>query len=184
MANEVLQKAQTAIVIANTGDYVDPGLGARTDQIDLTGVIAGEARQSAKIDLGKASALLGTRFAVYASIEFLTAPVSGESVDIYIGFSPSDTDGTANPGGLTGADADYSGTAGDVLDDSLRQLEFIGSLITTADGTPVVQFQFIGWFVAAERRAIIVVDNNATPNFVGNAVDMAIRIVPYLDEVQ
>lgn len=184
MANEVLQKAQTAIVLADSVEPYAGDLGARTDQLDLDGLVAGAARQSAKVDLGKGAALLGTRFAVYAAIEFATAPVSGENVDIWIGFSPDAIAGTANPGGLTGADAAYDGTAGDDLDDSLRQLEFIGSLIATADATPVVQFQFIGWFVAVEQHASIVVDNNATPNFVGDAAEMAIRIVPYLDELQ
>lgn len=183
MANEILQKAQTAIVIADTTDYAGD-LGTRTDQIDLTSLASGAARQSDKVDLGGGAALLGTRFAVYIAIEFDVAPTSGDVVDIWIGFSPSATAGTANPGGLTGADAVYTGTAGDSLDDSLKQLEFVGPLIATADAATVVQFQYVGSFVAAERYASIVVDNNADQAFEGDAVEMAIRIVPYLDEVQ
>ena len=183
MANEVLQKAQTAIVLADTTDYAGD-LGTRTDQILLAALAAGAARQSDKVDLGKSATLLATRFAVYAAIEFDVAPTSGDNVDIWIGFSPSATAGTANPGGLTGADAGYTGTAGDSLDDSLKQLEFLGSLIATSDAATVVQFQFIGWFVAAERYASIVVDNNADQALEGDDVEMAIRIVPLLDEIQ
>ncbi len=184
MANEILQKAQTAIVLADSVEPYDGDLGARTDQLNLKDVAAGAARQSAKVDLGKASALLGTRFAVYAALEFASAPTSRDNVDFYVGFSPIVTPGTANPGGLSGADAAYSGTVGDVLDDSLPQLEYIGTMIATADGDPVVQFQFIGWFAAAERYASFVVDNNSAVAFHSDAVEMAIRVVPYLDEVQ
>lgn len=184
MANEVLQKAQTAIVLADSVEPYAGDLGARTDQIDLDALASGAARQSDKVDLGGGASLLATRFAVYAAIEFAVAPSSGDNVDIWIGFSPDAAAATANPGGLTGSDAAYSGTAGDSLDDSLKQLEFIGTLIATADATTVVQFQFIGWFVASERYASIVVDNNADQALVGDAVEMAIRIVPVLDEVQ
>ncbi len=184
MPNEILQKALSPeIVVANSGDYAGD-LGGQTDQIDLTSLGVGAARQSDKVDLGVGATLLGTRFAVYVAIEFDTVPPSGERVDIWIGFSPSAVAATANPGGLTGVDGAYSGTAGDLLDDSLKQLEFLGALIATSDAAPVVQFQFIGWFIAPERHVSFVVDNNTADAFEGDAIEMGIRIVRYVDEVQ
>lgn len=183
MANEVFQKAQTAIVVADTTDYAGD-LGTRTHQIDLTSLGAGAARQSAKVDLAISGAFLATRYAVYVAIEFDVAPTSGDRVDIWAGFSPSATAGTANPGGLSGADAAYTGTAGDSLDDSLKQLDFIGALIATVEIATTVQFQFVGWLYAAERHASFVVDNNADQALEGDAIEMAIRIVGYTDEIQ
>ena len=183
MANEILQKAKTPIVIADTTDYAGD-LGTRTDQIDLTSLAVGAARQSVKVDLGKGAALLGTRFDVYAAVEFAVVPSSGKVVDLWVGFSPSATAGTANPGGLSGADAAYNGTAGDSIPDSLQQLEFVGPLVATSDATTVVQYQYVGSFIARERYASFVVYNKADQALVADAVEMGIRIVPYLDEVQ
>lgn len=184
MPNEIYQKPKTAIVIADVTDYAGD-LGARTDQIDLTSLASGAARQSAKVDLETlASGLLAVRFAVIVAIEFAIAPSSGDRIDVWMGFSNSAVAGTANPGGLSGADAAYTGTAGDSLDDSLRQLDFLGALTATADATTVVQFQTVGWFVAPERHVSFVIDNNADQALVADAVEMGIRIVPYVDEVQ
>jgi hypothetical protein len=184
MANEVLIKHGTAIVIADTTDYAGD-LGTRTDQIDLTSLASGGARQSTKVDLEYlATDKFPRAWAVYAAIEFAVAPTSGNVVDFYVGFSPSATAGTANPGGLSGADSAYTGTSGDSLDDSLKQLVYIGSLIATADATTTVQFQSIGIITPLEQYASFVVDNNADQALVADAVEMAIRIVPLVDEVQ
>jgi hypothetical protein len=184
MPNEIYQKPKTAIVIADSADYAGD-LGARTDQIDLTSLASGAARESAKVDLETlASGLLAVRFAVFVAIEFAIAPSSGDRVDVWMGFSPDAAVGAANPGGLSGADGAYTGTAGDSLDDSLKQLDFLGALIATSDATTVVQFQAIGWFVASERYVSFVIDNNADQALVADAVEMGIRLIPYVDEVQ
>jgi len=183
MPNEIHQKPQTAIVVADATDYAGD-LGTRTDQIDLTSLAAGAARQSDKVDLAIAAPNLAELYAVYAAVEFAVAPTAGEVVDFYAGFSPSATPGTANPGGLSGADGAYSGTAGSSLDEAVRQLVFIGSLVATPDATTVVQFQFLGFVVAPERYVAFVADNNADQALVGDAVEMGIRVVPYTPEVQ
>ena len=183
MANDILQKAQTAIVICDDTDYAGD-LGVKSDQIDLTSLAAGAARQSAKFDLAVSGAFLPTRCSVTVAVEFDVAPGSGEVVDFWLGFSPSATAGTANPGGLTGSDAAYSGTAGDSLDDSLKQLTFVGSLVATADAATVVEFQTVGWFAPPLRYASLVVDNNTAQALEGDAIEMGILIVRYTDEVQ
>lgn len=188
MPNDILIEEKTPIVWANAGDYAGDG-GARTHQIDLTGVAATEAREGAKADVA-ASAHSGVAdrrapvFDVTVRIEFASAPVSGETVDIYMAPSLSETAATANPGGVSGVDGDYTGTAGDSLADSLKQLEFIGSLVCTADGTTVVQQQTVGRYSPGKRYVSPVVVNNATPAFVADAVEMSITMTPLVDEIQ
>lgn len=96
--------------------------GTPTDvQIDLTGVAAsGGARHSAKGSLGTPWAL---DWSVDACLEFETAPTDGGQVEFYWAASPSATAGTGNPGGVTGSDAAFTDTAG-----NLGQLMFIGIL--------------------------------------------------------
>jgi hypothetical protein len=187
MPNDVLIEQKTPIVWADSTDYAGDG-GARTHQIDLTGVAAAAARQGAKADVaaaaysGVADRRAGT-FAVTARIEFAAAPTDGDVVDIYMGPSLSGTAATANPGGLTGADAAYTGTAGSTLAESLMQLDFIGSLICTNDGTTVVLQQT--WVYSPSLPYVSpVVVNNGTPAFVADAVEMSITMTPLVDEIQ
>jgi len=62
-------------------------------------------------------------------------------VDVYWAASPHATAGTLNPGGCSGVDAAYTGTSGDSLDDSLMQLQYLGSISLTADADPLLQIQ-------------------------------------------
>ena len=164
----------TAIVWADTTDYSSTVTGlARTAQIDLTGVAAGAARQGAKVDFGLTRASL---FRVFVGIEFASASVSGEVVQIYHAGSPHATAGNANPGGTTGADAAYTGTAGDSLADSLTQLQFIGNLRTTSDNTTVVQYGTIGFLRGdeIERYGMPMVFFDTTGAAVADAVEMLV----------
>lgn len=184
MPTEALIKDGTAVVWADTTDYSSTASGlARTDQIDLTSLAAGSARQGAKADLGATRA---AKYEVLAAVEFVAASgvLSLEEVGIYLGFSPSATAANANPGGLSGSDAAYTGTAGDALADSLPQLEFVGALSTTTDNTTVVQYQKIGEVYAPSRYVIPVVYNNTTGAFVADAVEMYVAMLPIIDEVQ
>lgn len=177
MANEILLKDGTPIVWANSGDY---GGADRTHQIDLTSLADGAARQGAKADLGAARA---GRYRMIVWIEMDVAPASGAVIDFYWAASPHATAGTENPGGASGADAAYTGTAGDSLDDSLKQLIFVGSLVLTADAATVVQ-RMVFTFTPPLRYGMPVVDNNGGQAFEGDAVEMAIKVVPIIDEIQ
>jgi len=183
MANEILVKQNTPTVWANDGagggDYAGDG-GAETDDIDLTGVVASEAREGAKADLGAKRAPL---YAVTLRIEFATAPADGDTVDLYMGPSLSGTAATANPGELSGVDADYTGSTGSTLAESLLQLDLVGKLACTNDATALVQQQT---FVYAPplRYLSPVVHNNGADNFHSDAVEMSITMTPLVDEVQ
>ena len=179
MTQEILLKQDTAIVWADTTDYAGD-LGGRTDQIDLTSVASTAARQGVKKDLG------ATRAAVYAvevAIEYDVAPTSGNVCSIWWAASVSAVAGTANPGGVSGTDAAYTGTAGDSLADSIKQLTLIGNLVCTSDAAAVVQFQtFI--FSPELRYGSPVVWNEADQALEGDAVEMGISFTPLIDEVQ
>ena len=182
MANEIPIKQQTPIVWANTSDYAGDG-GTRTDQIDLTGLAAAAARQGDKKDVSGGTGKRAARYTITVRIEFASAPTDGDIVDIYMAPSLSNVAGTANPGGIVGADGAYSGSAGSTLLESLKQLDFIGTLTCTNDGTTVVQQQ--SWVYAPPLQAVTpVVVNNATPAFVADAVEMSITMTPLMDEVQ
>jgi hypothetical protein len=184
MATENLIKTGTATVWADTTDYSSTVSGlVRTDQIDLTSLAAAAARQGAKADLGATRA---AKYNVLVAVEFVAASgtLSGESVDLYLAWSPITTAANANPGGVSGSDAAYTGTAGDSLADSLKQLERVGSLITTTDNTTVVQYQKVGEIFATGRYVSPVLVNNATGAFVADAVEMYIALEPIIDEFQ
>lgn len=183
MANEIQQKPKTAIVIADSADYAG-SIGTRTGQIDLTDLASTAARQSDKVDLAINGANLAPFYEVLLALEFASAPTSLEQVNVYAAFSPSATAATANPGGISGSDSAYTGTSGDSLDDSLTQLHEIGALSTTADATANVQYQSIGRFYPQERYVSFVVYNQSSQALHSDAVEMGIRIVPYVNEAQ
>jgi len=177
---EILIKDSTAgnqLVVIADDTYTSTAAGTRTDQIDLAALGAGTARQSDGVDFGTRRADLHS---VYAGVE-LVAAVSGTVIDYYIGLSPTTS---VRPAGLTGSDSSYAGTAGDSLDDSLRQLNYIGSLIATSDTTGTQQNQRIGFFNASEQFGVIVVDNNTTVSFADNGANLYVRINPIITEVQ
>ena len=177
MANEVLQKLGTPIIWADETDF--PGWSG-DNQLDLTGLANGAARQGAKGDLGEKRAQL---YALDVWLEYAVAPVSGTTMDIYWAASPHATAATQNPGGTSGSDAAYTGTAGDSLNDSLKQLQFLGSCALTLDATAVVQrFTFIVSF--PHRYGMPVFDNNGGQALHSDAVEMAFIVSPLIPEIQ
>lgn len=184
MGTEILQKTGVIIVLADVTDHspsTNNNLGARTDQIDLTSLVAGAARQSDKFDYG---AVRADKYNIMAAIEWGTAPVAGETVDFYLAPSPDSSAAVANPGGVSGSDSAYAGYSAN-LDDSLKQLIFIGSLVATVQATTTVQIAQIGIIAPPERYAtLIVVNSSAADNFVADAVEMSILITPIITEIQ
>ena len=139
-------------------------LGSQTDvQIDLTGVAAsGGARQSSKTgDLGDPRVSM---YAVDACIEFETAPTDGGRVDFYWCASPSATAGTGNASGLTGSDAAFTGTVG-----NLAQIVYIGSLVVRNN---VINIGYVGTFKPRHQYGILVVVNNTSQAFRSTATAM------------
>lgn len=185
MSNEIRVKTGTSIILADSTHSPNSvnNLGARTDQINLTSLAAGAARQSDKFDFG---ALRASAYNLAAAIEFAGDPIEGETVDFYLAFSPNQSPAEANPGGVSGSDSAYTGYSSN-LDASLEQLFRVGSLILTDNYTPTVQKDTnIGVFSPPEQYAtLIVVNNTAADVLMSDAEEMSVRISPsFLYEIQ
>lgn len=181
MTNEILRKVgATPIVCADIGgDFGDSPLTG-TDQITLVSLADGAARQGDKIDFLAKRAQM---FSVTLRVEYDVAPVSGTICSLYFAPSPHATKATANPGGIVGADGAYTGTAGDSLADSLKQLDLIGTLVLTLDAATVVQQQtFV--YSPSERYGTPVVFNEGGQAFEGDDIEMSIIFNPIIDEIQ
>jgi len=179
MANEVLLKSGTPTVWADATDYAGDG-GTRTHQIDLTSLADGAARQGAKADLGATRA---ERYAVTFCVEMAVAPVSGAYVDLYWAASIHATAATMNPGGCSGSDAAYTGTAGDSMDDSLNQLIPVGGLYLTSDADPVLHSMTFILF-PPHRYGMPVVDNNGGQAMHSDAIECFVALTPLIPEIQ
>lgn len=178
----------TPIVVADTTDHSPAtanNLGTRTDQIDCTDLVAGAARQSAKIDFGAA---WDQDFTFGAAIEWEVTPeiAAGEAVNFYFGWSPSSVAGTANPGGLSGSDAAYTGYSAGGLAASLKQLDLVGSMsqdnVITTDQTQIDTA--IASFRPRQRHGILVVENKAvSAAFHSDMVETSFLIQPLVMQV-
>ncbi len=182
MANEVLEKLGTAIVWADITDYVaGTDKPARTAQIDLTSIADDAARQGAKVDLGATMAPL---YSVELDAEFDVVPTAGEVVEVYFGWSGDATVGDRNPGGLTGADAAYTGLNSNLID-TLKQLDGPYVLVcSAAAGAPDDQRAYLGVIRPLNRYVSVVVMNTSGQALEGDAVEMYLALYPLIPEIQ
>ena len=188
--NQVLSKDGVAgFLFSNATEYNATDLGdlENTDtaptavQFDPAGTVtAALARQSDKCDLGAVHAL---EYAVYASFEFATAPVTGETVDLYWAPSHSGTAGKGNVGSTTGVDGAYSGGTAD-LSEGLKQMMYIGSVVCSADATPVIQTAFVGVFSPPDRYGNLVAHNNTSDDYHSDGVETAVAFEPIIPDIQ
>jgi len=179
MATEMLVKSGIPVVWAYATDYAGDG-GTRTHQLDLTGIGDGSIRQGAKADLGATRA---KQFSVTVCVEMAIAPASKAAVDIYWAASPHATAGTVNPGGCSGVDGSYTGTAGDSKEDCLRQLQYLGSMSLTSDADPVLQIQTFTLF-PQHRYGMPVISNNGGQSMHSDAIECFVSLTPIVPEIQ
>lgn len=186
MANNVLVVTGTQILVANsTYNPADPNhdLGASiTDDIDMVGLTAGQARGSVKINFGATRA---PSYYIRMSMEWATDPVSGETMDLYWSGSHSATPAVGNVGETTGADGDYAGYDTLTLAEALVQMDFIGSLIAgannTADG---IQIGSVGVWSPPTRYGVLIVHNNTSDTLHSDSVEMAVAFDPIILQIQ
>ena len=185
MPNKVLVTEGTQILFNNPATYApaaalsDIEVGTPTDvQIDLTAILDTEARASAKVDLGATRA---AAYSVIAAIEMQATPVTGEIIEFYWAPSAVSTAGTGNPGGVTGSDADYTGSPA-TLAEGVAKLMFIGALVMSADA--IIQVGFVGIIVPPTRHGMLVVKNEAGATTHTDVVETAIAFDPIEDQVQ
>jgi len=183
MANEVLLKSGTPVVWADTTDYSPAGgvIYTRTHQIDLTSLADAAARQGAKADLGATRA---ARYVVRLCLEADVQLASAVTAEVYFGWSNHATVGLDNPAELTGADAAYTGTTGDSIADSVKELDGPYVYVGTSDVAPIMLPMNIGILTPVQRYVSPVIVNNLDQALEGDAVEMYLALIPIVDEIQ
>ena len=186
MANNVLYVTGTAIVVADTTDYNPTAartLGARTDQIDVTSLAAGAARQSAKLDFGATRAML---YDVRMNFEIAADDTAGDTIDLYMSPSHSGTANVGNVGHCTGADAAYAAIAGYTLAELLDHLQVIGKVpVAVQNDADGVQSVHVGVFSPTDRYGSLVVKSTLTAQaFHSDAVEFAVGFYPIITQIQ
>lgn len=184
MPNEVTRKEGTQILFNLAASYNpatplnDIEAGTPTDVAWTPDALTlAQARSSDKVDLGANRA---AGYAVTVAMEWATAPVAGETYDIYWAASALLDDGTGNPGNVTGDDLDYTGTPA-TLAEGLAQLIFVGSLVCTVDAN--IQVQTVNGYFSPPLRYGSIVGHNNTNDTTGDSVESAVAFDPIIDEI-
>jgi len=185
MANEVLEKVGTSFIVANSsyspGTNTILGTYSATYDIDVVSLADATARQSLKWDWGATRPMA---FEIRQTVE-LSADAAGGSIDLYAYESHSATAAVGNTGGCTGADAAYTGYAGMTLAESLKNLDFIGSLITgIQNDTDGVVIGRVGMWAPKSRYGGIVIVNNSGIALHSDSVEAAVLFEPIVTEIQ
>ena len=189
MANETKITVGSQIVFANhLADFTTPDsnsdltLAGYTDaEIDLTSLANAAGRESAKVDLGPTRA---EAYDVSAAIEFAATPTSGSRVDFYWAPSHNSTAASGNPHAMDGVDAAAPSGYG-TLAELLKNIDFIGSLITTDEiGPTYVQVGPVGTLYPTARYGMLVVVNNSGAALVANASEHHIALTEILPQYQ
>lgn len=164
MANKVYINPETALKFADS---------AQSPDVDLTlaNLVTGSGQISDRYDLGAAAR--SEWYEWRATFQFDTAPVIGESVDIYI----STSDGTNEDGqeGISNA------TIGDI--ESLKNMSHIGSVIVTSVDVDH-DMTAAGICRIVSRYFSVVVHNNTADNLKNNTGVNMIMITSIPPEVQ
>lgn len=148
--------------------------------ITLASLANGSARQGAKIDLG---ATRDEEWAVRLAVEMAATPTAGNTVDVWWAPSSSATAGTDNPGNVTGTDAAYAGYSSN-LDATLPQLQYVGSLVLTAQATATVQVGEVGRFKPNDRYGSPVIVNRGGSAFHSSDSNIVLTMRPIKASVE
>lgn len=162
MANEVLDKQGTAIVIKESGGNIT---------FTPKNIANNTGRMSAVIDLG---ATFAKKYAVEVISKLGSAPTAGLTIEVYWATSK---DGTVWPGKVTGSDAAYPST----VDDNKKQLALLGTL--TCHNTTDAQIQVLG-LRPIGRYGVIVWVNETAQTLTNTAGDHIVTLTPIIDEIQ
>jgi len=185
MATEILVKQGTALAFKLASysptavNDIDPA-GSTTVDLTLSSIAAAAAKNSDKVDLGATRA---NAFSVVAAIEWFAAVTAGGKVSFYWSPSNNATASDGNPGSPDGVDGAYTGDGGGTVAESVRQMQFIGTLTTT--DLVGVQMAKVGEFSPQERYGQLIVVNNSSATLCGtDDIESAIVITPIIDESQ
>jgi len=190
VAKEVLIKQGGKIIVGDSDCNPTAGVGlagTETDNMDFLNLLDATWLQSAKFDfgLGTTTTLWGSRWRVVAGLEFDSAPVAGDIVDFYLGYSDSGTAANDNPGNLSGSSAAYNGYGAAAADaaEAAKQLVYIGSLVCTADAD--VQIAEIAIISPPSRYGILVVNNESNVTIADtDGIETSVHFIEIIEEVQ
>lgn len=185
MPSDLSLTVGTQILFNVAGSYApatlnDLELGTATDvAFDLTTVATTAAEASTKADLGATRA---PEYAVHACIEMAVAPTTGTTFDFYWAPSVNATAGAGNPGFVSGTTGAYTGTPA-TLAEGLAQLQYIGSMVMTADATTTIQMAYVGVFSSPTRYGMLVAHNNGTGQSThSDVVEQAVSFTPIIPQ--
>lgn len=177
---EILVTPGTPLVWAAADYAANSGKPARTTSpttlaLDMDGLLNGQAREGVKADLG---ASFAHAWAIELDVETGSAPAAGVTAEVYFGYSQSSTAANANPGDLTGADADYAGINSNEVE-TLRG-GFDGPYVLTLadDSGASDQRGFIGKIYPSQRYIIPVCLNLSGVTLVADGVEMYLALHP------
>lgn len=142
--------------------------------ITLTSVANAAYRESTKLDLG---ATFAQGYAVCLDVEIAATPTAGNTIDVWANPSSSATAGTDNRGGTAGADQAYTGYSSNAAA-SVKQLQFIGSGVCTAQATATVQKMFVGVWYPTQRYNSFVILNGSGAALHSSATNMVLTLAP------
>ncbi len=145
--------------------------------ITLTSVANAAARQAATLDLG---ANWARRWRLEVEYELAATPTAGNTIS-HLGSWQNASGG--GQGNTSGSDAAYTGYSSNI-DASIKQLEFLGDFVCTAQATATVQKGLVGVIVPKARYLNLVVYNNSGAAFHSSATNIVIRLTPLEDLVQ
>lgn len=187
LPDSILQVVANPIVFADHAGDFSPASGSSLEhgtpvdvQMSLAGVANGAARQTAKVDLG---ANRYPAYRAFGAFELAATPTAGSVIELWWAPSPSATAGNANPGGVSGSDAAYTGYSSN-LDASIQQLTKIGDFVCTAQATGTVQVGRCGLLVPAFRYGTLVVYNRSGADFHSDDVEIHIILEPVAPQIQ
>ena len=170
MASENLLKSSTTYLWSSTA-YVPTGNNILiaspnfTPAITLTGLTVNAARQGVKINLGVTRP---TDFFFDGAFEWFVAVGVAGTIDCYWSRSSHATAGIGNQGNTTGLDAAYTGDGGGTVDESVKQMIYIGSFLTTdLSSAANVQKGAIGVLSATHQYGSLVVVNKSSAILAG-----------------
>lgn len=191
MASEYLHKVGTQVRFFVTGSFspADSGsdytIGTPSPDVALTlaGVLDGEGRQSAKVDLGEKRP---AAYEVLGCVDFTgETPDAVGRVDYYWAPSTNATQANGNVAANSGADADApDGALGSItLAEFLLQCQFIGTL-STHDGGSVQCGLVSERFEPSSRYGQLIVVNESGVAFEGDDVEAHQVFNPIVGENQ
>lgn len=159
--------AGTSLVIRNSGGNAVMTFASLANG---NGTSTG-ARQGATLDLGANWARL---WRITTSFELAATPTSGNAINLFASYF--DTTG-AGLGNTSGSDAAYTGYSNNI-DAAVRQLEFLGAHIVTAQATSTVQKALVGIVFPKGRYVNQVLDNRSGAAFHSTDTNQSIIWTP------